>query len=123
MLNLTVIQGRLTKDPDLKVGKTDKYASFTVACDKRLGKDKKETLFLDCYIFGKSAENLVEFKKKGDLITVQGELRQRSYESKGGEKHTVIELYASKIDFDAGQSAPKKEEKKEDQPTDFVPEE
>lgn len=123
MLNLTVIQGRLTKDPVIKEGKSDKYASFTLACDKRLGKDKKETLFLDCYIFGKSAENLAEFKHKGDLVTVQGELRQRSYDSKGGEKHTVIELYASRIDFDAGQPAPKKEEKKEDQPTDFVPEE
>lgn len=122
MLNIFIIHGRLVADPHLKDGKTEKYASFALACDKKVTKDKKDTFFIDCYAFGKQAETLVQYKHKGDQVIVTGELRQRFYDSKAGEKHKVVELYVSRIEFDCGQPKPQEEKIEAPNPDEFAPE-
>ena len=114
MLNLFTIQGRLTKDPELKTIKNKetkekrKVASFSIANNKKVG-GEEITTFVNCSCWDKLAENLCEFKKKGDLVIVSGELRQREYENDDDETVRVYELIARSIEFDCGQ--PKKEEK------------
>ena len=115
MLNLFTIQGRLTKDPELKTIKNKetkekrKVASFSIANNKKVG-GEEITTFVNCSCWDKLAENLCEFKKKGDLVIVSGELRQREYENDEDETVRVYELIARSIEFDCGQ--PKKDDDK-----------
>ena len=78
-------------------------ASFTVAStprtlDKATNEWKDgEALFLRCSIWRQAAENVAESLQKGMRVIVQGRLQQRSYETKEGEKRTVIELQVDEV--------------------------
>src|SRR5690606_37952049 len=78
-------------------------ANFTVASTPRFfdrstseWKDG-EALFLRCSLWRQAAENVAETLTRGMRVIVQGRLRQRSYETKGGEKRTAVELEVDEI--------------------------
>jgi len=94
---ITVI-GNLTADPELRFTPSGAaVANFTVAStprtlDKQSGEWKDgEALFLRCNIWRQAAENVAESLQRGMRVIVQGRLKQRSYETKEGEKRTVVE--------------------------------
>ena len=100
---ITVI-GNLTADPELRwTGNGAAVASFTVAStprtyDRNSGEWKDgESLFLRCSVWRNAAENVAESLRKGMRVIVQGRLVQRSYETKEGEKRTVVELQVDEI--------------------------
>jgi single-strand DNA-binding protein len=100
---VTVI-GNLTADPELRFTPNGvPVASFTVAStERRLNKetgkyDDGDTLFLRCNLWRQDAENLCESAAKGARVMVTGSLKQRSYETKEGEKRTVYELQAEEV--------------------------
>lgn len=100
---ITVI-GNLTGDPELRFTPSGAaVASFTVAStprtlDKATNEWKDgEALFLRCSIWRQAAENVAESLQKGMRVIVQGRLQQRSYETKEGEKRTVIEMQVDEI--------------------------
>lgn len=100
---ITVV-GNLTADPELRFTPSGAaVANFTVAStprvyDKTAGEWRDgEALFLRCNLWRQPAENVAESLSKGDRVIVQGRLRQRSYESKEGEKRTAIELEVDEI--------------------------
>jgi single-strand DNA-binding protein len=100
---ITVI-GNLTSDPELRFTPSGAaVASFTVAStprtlDKATNEWKDgEALFLRCSIWRQAAENVAESLQKGMRVIVSGRLQQRSYETKEGEKRTVIELQVDEI--------------------------
>ena len=100
---ITVI-GNLTGDPELRFTPSGAaVASFTVAStprtlDKATNEWKDgEALFLRCSIWRQAAENVAEALQKGMRVIVQGRLQQRSYDTKEGEKRTVIELQVDEI--------------------------
>jgi single-strand DNA-binding protein len=95
---LTLV-GNLTSDPELRFTPSGvAVAKFTVASTPRtLNKATDEwtdgdTLFMSCSVWRQSAENAAESLTKGMRVFVQGRLKQRSYETKEGEKRTVIEM-------------------------------
>jgi len=95
---VTVI-GNLTGDPELRFTPNGQaVASFTVASTTRmLDKATNEwkdgdTLFLRCSVWRQYAENVAESLTKGTRVIVTGRLKQRSYETKEGEKRTVVEM-------------------------------
>ena len=95
---ITVI-GNLTNDPELRFTPSGAaVASFTVAStprmlDKESGQWKDgDPLFLRCSVWRQYAENVAESLTKGMQVMVQGRLKQRSYETREGEKRTVVEL-------------------------------
>ncbi|MCW2692590.1 MAG: single-stranded DNA-binding protein [Mycobacterium sp.] len=100
---ITVV-GNLTSDPELRFTPSGAaVASFTVASTPRTldrasneWKDG-EALFLRCSVWRQAAENVAESLTKGARVVVQGRLRQRSFETKEGEKRTVIELEVDEI--------------------------
>lgn len=101
--NITVI-GNLTADPELKFTPSGAaVANFTVAStprtlDKASGEWKDgEALFLRCNIWRQAAENVAETLTRGARVIVSGRLRQRSYETRGGEKRTVMELEVDEV--------------------------
>lgn len=100
---ITVI-GNLTNDPELRFNPSGSaVANFTVAStpktfDRNSNEFKDgETLFLRCSVWRETAENVAESLTKGMRIIVSGRLKSRSYETKEGEKRTVIELEVDEI--------------------------
>ncbi|MCW2723340.1 MAG: ssb [Frankiales bacterium] len=100
---ITVV-GNLTNDPELRFTPSGAaVASFTVASTPRtLDKATNEwkdgdALFLRCSIWRQAAENVAESLQRGARVIVQGRLQQRSYETKEGEKRTVVELQVDEI--------------------------
>ena len=100
---ITVV-GNLTGDPELRFTPSGAaVASFTVAStprtlDKATNEWKDgEALFLRCSIWRQAAENVAESLQKGMRVVVQGRLQQRSFDTKEGEKRTVIEMQVDEI--------------------------
>ncbi len=100
---ITVV-GNLTADPELRFTPSGAaVANFTVAStprtlDKATNEWKDgEALFLRCSVWRQAAENVAESLQRGMRVMVQGRLKQRSYETKEGEKRTVIELDVDEI--------------------------
>ena len=100
---ITVI-GNLVSDPELRFTPAGAaVANFTVASTPRTfdrnsneWKDG-EALFLRCSVWRETAENVAESLTKGMRVILSGDLKQRSYETKEGEKRTVIELEVQEI--------------------------
>src|SRR5256886_6158055 len=106
MAGETVITGvgSLTDDAELRFSPAGAaVAGFRVAStprtlDKQSGEWKDgEPLFLSCQVWRQAAENVAESLQRGARVVVQGRLRQRSYETREGEKRTVYELEVDEI--------------------------
>jgi single-strand DNA-binding protein len=100
---ITVV-GNLTADPELRFTPSGApVANFTVAStprtfDKQSNEWKDgDALFLNCAVWRQAAENVAESLTKGMRVIVQGRLRQRSYETREGEKRTVFECEVEEI--------------------------
>jgi single-strand DNA-binding protein len=100
---ITVI-GNLTADPELRFTQSGAaVANFTVAStprtlDRQSGEWKDgEALFLRCNIWRQAAENVAESLTRGARVIVSGRLKQRSFETREGEKRTVVELEVDEI--------------------------
>ncbi|ALV41528.1 single-stranded DNA-binding protein [Arthrobacter sp. Hiyo4] len=100
---ITVI-GNLTSDPELRFTPSGSaVANFTIAStprtfDRQSNEWKDgETLFLRAAVWREAAENVAESLTKGMRVIVSGRLKSRSYETKEGEKRTVIELEVDEI--------------------------
>ena len=89
-LNVVVIQGNLTADPDI-VGKESNVARFTIAVNNGFG-ENKETAFVDCVAFGKQVEAIKEYFAKGKQVLIRGSLRQNRWENDKGEKRSKLEV-------------------------------
>jgi single-strand DNA-binding protein len=100
---ITVI-GNLTSDPELRWTPSGAaVANFTIASTPRtLDRETQEwkdgdALFLRCSVWREAAENVAESLVRGSRVMAQGRLKQRSFETKEGEKRTVIELEVDEI--------------------------
>src|SRR5688500_14631471 len=100
---ITVV-GNLTDDPELRFTPSGAaVAKFRVASTPRI-MDRQtnewkdgEPLFLSCTVWRQAAENVAESLQRGARVVVTGRLKQRSYETREGEKRTVIELEVDEI--------------------------
>jgi single-strand DNA-binding protein len=100
---ITVV-GNLTNDPELRFTPSGAaVASFTVAStprflDKATNEWKDgEALFLRCSVWRQAAENVAESLQRGARVIVTGRLKQRSFETKEGEKRTVVEVDVDEV--------------------------
>ena len=100
---ITII-GNLTNDPELRFTPSGAaVANFTVASTPRTfdrqSNDWKdgETLFMRCSVWRDAAENVAESLQRGSRVIVTGRLKSRSYETKEGEKRTVVELEVDEL--------------------------
>ncbi len=100
---ITVV-GNLTADPELRFTPSGAaVASFTIAStprtfDRQSNEWKDgEALFLRCSIWRQAAENVAESLTRGMRVVVQGRLQQRSFETREGEKRTVIEMQVDEV--------------------------
>lgn len=95
MLNSVSLTGRLIKDVDLRYTKSGTaVGSFTLAVDRQFKSKsgERETDFVNCQIWRKSAENFANFTHKGALVGIQGRVQTRTYDDKDGKKVFVTEV-------------------------------
>jgi single-strand DNA-binding protein len=101
---LITVVGNLTADPELRFTPSGAaVANFTVAStprnfDRQAGEWKDgEALFMRCNVWRQAAENVAETLTRGMRVMVSGRLKQRSYETREGEKRTVVELEVDEV--------------------------
>lgn len=112
-MNTLIFIGRLTKDPEVKyMTNQTAVCEFNIAIDR--GKDGAD--FPRLKAFGKEAENLERFKKRGDLIGIQGHVKTGSYEKDGKTIYTQ-DLIADRIEYLTSKRETKAEARGETEPT------
>ena len=94
MFNVT-IAGRLTKDAQYKQAGTYDMATFTVAVDH--GKEK--TSYVDCQMWGKRFQTILDAYKKGSLVAVSGNCKYLMYETETGEERKKLVVNVDKFIF------------------------
>jgi len=101
---IITIVGNLTGDPELRFTPSGAaVANFTIAStprsfDRQTNEWKDgETLFMRCSVWREAAENVAESLTRGTAVIAQGRLQSRSYETKEGEKRTVVEMQVDEI--------------------------
>lgn len=98
-MNITLLKGNLARDPELRVvnpnGKQTSVVNFTIAVNrdyiKTNGEKDRITSFINCEAWDSGAETIAESLKKGDLVMIEGSLRNDSWE-KDGVKHSSLKV-------------------------------
>lgn len=102
-LNVCCFSGRLTRDANLRyTGGGTPVSDISIACSEVFTKDgnkQENVLFLDCALFGKSAESLDSYLKKGTFVTVTGKLKLESWTDKEGKKHSKHSLVVNQLNL------------------------
>ncbi len=101
-MNLVILVGNLTRDPEAKEVGGTALSNFSVAVsrkykDKKTGNTAEETLYMDCEVWGSSAGFVNQYCKKGDKVMVRGQLKNDSWE-KEGVKHQRTRVRVENID-------------------------
>lgn len=106
--NHVTLMGNLTRDPQTRTlernGNSTPVTEFGLAVSRRFksgGEDREEVLFIDCAAFGKQAETLGEYARKGRLLLVEGRLRYDSWEDRQhpGVKRSKISVVVDQFQF------------------------
>lgn len=102
MLNQIILMGRITAEPELKhtnSGKPVANVTLAVERDFKPQDGERETDFIDVTAWGKTAEFLCRYFKKGQLAAVKGNLETRNYEDKNGAKRKAVYVLADQFYF------------------------
>lgn len=101
-MNSIKIQGRLTKDPEQKVGSSGaEYCKFTVAVDRKRSKEKAVDFF-DCTAFQQTGVFVSKYFAKGDGIIVSGRMESDKYKDKDGNNRTTWGITVEDVEFPLG---------------------
>ena len=96
-MNKVIMTGRFTQDPEVK------YTSGQMAIvnvNMAVNRNKKgETDFPRITIFGKQAENVAAYTKKGSMVLVEGRIQTRTYDDKNGNKVYATDIIAERVEF------------------------
>lgn len=98
-MNLAILTGRLTADPELKNTPNGVYVcSFDIAVDSGWG-ENKQTNFIKIVAWRKTAELVGNYFRKGSMIGIEGQIQTRKYQDKDGNNRTAFEVVANNIHF------------------------
>lgn len=103
-MNKVVLMGRLTRDPEVRYSSGENSsanASFTLAVDRRFKRqgEEQQADFIRCVAFGKQAEFVEKYIKKGTKIVVVGRIQTGSYTNKEGQRVYTTDVIAEEIEF------------------------
>lgn len=94
-MNKVIMIGRLTKDPEVKKGKEKNFVTFSIAVNKK----KDEANFFNCIAYGKTAEVISKYPKKGDKIAIEGSVNNDNYTDKEGIKHYSCNIIVFSVEL------------------------
>ncbi len=100
-MNIVILSGRLTADPDIRMGTNDtKIARYILAVERRVKKNtERKSDFITCVCLGKNAEFAEKYLKKGTKVNVRGEWQTGNYTNKNGEKVYSNDCLVAEYEF------------------------
>ena len=101
-MNKALLVGRLTKDPELRTTPGGVAVTrFTIAISEPYTNKNgvRETNFINCVAWGRQADNVSKYCKKGALVSAEGRIQTRSYDGQDGNKRYVTEVNCDRINF------------------------
>lgn len=106
-MNKCIFLGRLTKDAESKVvNDNTTITNFTLAVNRKYKQENQPTAdFLNFVSFGKTAEVIAKYCKKGNQIAVTSRVQTRNWEDNEGKKHYITEFVVEEFDFAEGKKA------------------
>jgi single-strand DNA-binding protein len=101
MLNVVVLSGRLTQDPELKTTANGiSVCSFSIAVERRFKSgEERQSDFINIVTWRSSAEFVSKYFKKGQMIAIRGSIQTRRYQDKDGNNRTAFEIVADDVQF------------------------
>ena len=110
-LNKVLLIGNLTRPPELRYTPSGQaVADLRLAVNHdyttQSGERRQEACFLTVIVWGKQAESCGEYLDKGSPILVEGRLQTRDWETRDGQKRTVVEVVAERVQFMGRGKAP-----------------
>ena len=102
MLNRVILMGRITQDLELKQTQNGTAVlSFNIAVDRNYTTkgEEKQTDFISCVAWRKTAEFIHKYFAKGRMIAIEGNIQTRNYDDKNGVKHYVTEVIVDSVSF------------------------
>ena len=102
MLNKAILVGRLTKDPEIRsTASAVSVLNFTVAVPRKYVKqgEQRQSDFINCVAFGKTADFISRFFTKGNMISIDGSIQTRTWDDNEGKRHWVTEVVVNDAGF------------------------
>jgi len=111
MLNKVILLGRICKDLELKQAGGTNVVKFNLAVNRKFTKqgEEKQTDFISCVAFGKTAETIVNYLSKGRQIVVEGRIQTGNYE-KDGQRIYTTDVIVESFNFADGKQNKKSDE-------------
>lgn len=108
--NRVILAGNLTKDPELRhIPNGQPVLHFTVAVNRNFitqtGEKKEEVSFIPIVVWGKQAESCNKYLSKGSPVLLEGRIQQRSWVTTSGEKRSILEVIADRVQFLSSKNA------------------
>ena len=106
-MNKVILMGRLTRDPEVSSSTTGTtFARYSIAVDRRFKRDgEPDADFFNCTSFGKQAEFVERYLKKGTKVVVSGRLPNNNYTNKEGQKVYDVRIMVEDIEFAESKNA------------------
>lgn len=108
-MNKVILMGRLTRDPELRYTTSAEplaVTRFSLAVDRPLSKNAEQNVdFINAVAFGKRAETIANYVKKGQMFSIVGRLQVRTYDDpQSGQKRTMTEVLVEEFHFTGNKS-------------------
>ena len=106
-MNKVILMGRLTRDPEVSSSTTGTtFARYSIAVDRRFKRDgEPDADFFNCTSFGKQAEFVERYLKKGTKVVVTGRIQNDNYTNKEGQKVYSVRIMVEEIEFAESKNA------------------
>ena len=101
-MNKVILTGRLTRDPESRMTQSNMEISrFSLACQSDfVNRDgQRDTEFINCVVFNRSAQTINRYCRKGQMILVQGRIRNSSYDAQDGTKRYTTDVVVDNFEF------------------------
>lgn len=106
-MNTAIMMGRLTRDPEIRnASNGTAVASFCIAVDRRFKREgEPEADFFNCSAFGRTAEFIEKYLKKGVKVVISGSVQNDNYTNKEGQKVYATKIFVDSVEFAESKNA------------------
>lgn len=113
-MNIVILMGRLTRDPEVSSSASGTtFARYSIAVDRKFKREgEADADFFNCTSFGKQAEFVEKYLKKGTKIVVSGEIQNNNYTNKDGQKIYDVRIMVHDVEFAESKNSDSKTETK-----------
>jgi len=117
-MNLAILTGNLGRNPELRSVNGDNVLGFTIGVQTGT-RDKPDTMWVSCSIWGKRATSLQQYLFKGSRVTVSGQIKLEEYKAQDGTPKTQLRMSVDQVDLPPkvdGQAAPTQQTQQSQRP-------